>query len=56
MDKLDELQKKLKEADKLIGDILDSEPEANKGEYGKLILSICSELNWIDFCGVADYR
>ena len=56
MDKLDELEKKLKDADKLIGDILDAEPKKNKGEYGKLITAICNESNWIDFCGLADHR
>ena len=54
MDKLGELKKKLEAADRLIGEILDCEPEAERGEYGKRIAAIFDGLDWIDFCCVRD--
>ena len=56
MDKLDELKKELEAADRLIGEILDSEPEAERGKYGKKIATIFDGLDWIDFCCIRDER
>ena len=54
MDKLDELKEKLEAADRLIGELLDSEPESERGEYGKKIAALFEGLDWIDFCCVRD--
>ena len=47
MERLDELKIKLAEVDRLIGDILDSEPESEHGKYGKEIGALFQEMNWI---------
>ena len=47
--KLCELKEKLEEADRLIGEILDSEPEESKGEYGREIMKLSDKLDWIEF-------
>ena len=54
MEKLDELKIKLAEVDRLIGDILDSEPESEHGKYGKEIGALFQEMNWIDFCCITE--
>lgn len=54
MSKFEEVQVKLEEVDRLIGELLDSEPEEKRGEYGKEISSMFQELNWIDFCCVTE--
>ena len=46
MEKLDELKIKLAEVDRLIGDILDSEPESEHGKYGKEIGGKVMSLNF----------
>jgi len=55
MDKFEELDSKLIEVDRLVGDILDSEPASARGEYGKKIAALCRKLDWIDFCCVVDH-
>lgn len=54
MERLDELKIKLAEVDRLIGDILDSEPESERGKYGKEIGALFQEMNWIDFCCITE--
>ena len=55
MNKFEELEEKLIEVDRLVGDILDSEPAAASGEYGRKIAGLCRKLDWIDFCCVVDH-
>lgn len=52
--KLHELETELLKADQMIQDILDSEPEANCGEYGKRVAKLFETLNWLDFCCIQD--
>lgn len=54
MNRLEELRSKLEEVDCLIGEILDSEPEADRGKYGQEIGKIFENLNWIDFCCITE--
>lgn len=54
MERLDELKMKLAEVDRLIGDILDSEPESEHGKYGKEIGVLFQDMNWIDFCCITE--
>ena len=56
MDKFEELESKLIEVDRLVGDILDSEPASARGEYGRKIADLCRKLDWIDFCCVVDHE
>lgn len=56
MDKFEELESKLIEVDRLVGDILDSEPAPARGEYGRKIADLCRKLDWIDFCCVVDHE
>ena len=56
MNKFEELKEKLIEVDRLVGDILDSEPESARGEYGRTIADLCRKLDWIDFCCVVDHE
>ena len=54
MEKLDKLKIKLAEVDRLIGDILDSEPESERGKYGKEIGELFQDMSWIDFCCITE--
>ena len=54
MEKLDELKIKLAEVDRLIGNILDSEPESEHGKYGKEIGALFQDMSWIDFCCITE--
>lgn len=54
MERLDELKIKLAEVDRLIGDILDSEPESERGKYGKEIGALFQDMSWIDFCCITE--
>ena len=54
MERLDELKMKLAEVDRLIGDILDSEPESEHGKYGKEIGTLFQDMSWIDFCCITE--
>ena len=54
MNRLDELKMKLAEVDRLIGDILDSEPESEHGKYGKEIGALFQDMSWIDFCCITE--
>lgn len=47
--KLCELKEKLEEADRLIGEILDSEPKESRGEYGREIMKLSDKLDWLEF-------
>ena len=54
MERLDEWKMKLAEVDRLIGDILDSEPESEHGKYGKEIGALFQDMSWIDFCCITE--
>lgn len=56
MERLDELKIKLAEVDRLIGDILDSEPESEHGKYGKEIGALFQDMSWIDFCCITESK